>query len=614
MYIERIQVEEGFLDKLDLTFQPGLNVLIGARGTGKTSVLELIRFCLNAPAFTEFAATQSHEQARSILAGGEVSVTLRDGDTRILVSRSASDQQPRATSSFTLPVVVSQREAEVIGALPGGRMQLLDRFRTDTESVEGRAPSLIRELRSLTAEIGTLAEEIALLAEQEKELSRVPSELEAAATEQAALLATVAMTKGEQERLEQLQRDLAQLGIRQQTLRAASTAIEAYAQTVRDVAQRAPAITWPEAAGENQLVDAAARLAAARSELAGLYETLTAIVSDVAGRSRQTEASRVAAEQESRELRSKLNEIQAGAADVTRLVSTLTERQGQFDATRELLRARVSTKTERRSRRDALYEELDRLRKARFESRKSVAASLSDALGPAIRVRLTSSADTAAYAEAIATALRGSGLQYNRLAPTVAAAMSPLELVSAIEDGDFQTLAELASISPERAATAVSSARGHAADIVAVSIGDVVEMELLDGLQYKGTAEMSIGQRCTVVLPILLESHPEMLLVDQPEDNLDNAFITGTLIRTIRSRRPTDQMIMASHNANIPVLGEAEQVTLLESDGHRASVKHSGTLDSPETVKAVTTVMEGGLAAFRQRSRFYEQILRDPSR
>ena len=185
----------------------------------------------------------------------------------------------------------------------------------------------------------------------------------------------------------------------------------------------------------------------------------------------------------------------------------------------------------------------------------------------------------------------------------------PLEFVSAVEEGDFTSIAEFASISPERAATAVASARNHTPDIVAASIGDVVEMELLDGQQYKRTGEMSIGQRCTVVLPILLESHPEMLLIDQPEDNLDNAFITGTLIKTLQARRPTNQLIVASHNANIPVLGEAQRVILLDSDGSRAFVRHSGPLDSPETVEAVTTVMEGGLEAFRLRSRFYEQVL-----
>ena len=61
-FIERVQVDEGFLDGLDLELVPGLNVIIGARGTGKTSLLELIRFALGAPAFTEQAGLASESQ------------------------------------------------------------------------------------------------------------------------------------------------------------------------------------------------------------------------------------------------------------------------------------------------------------------------------------------------------------------------------------------------------------------------------------------------------------------------------------------------------------------------------------------------------------------------
>ena len=120
---------------------------------------------------------------------------------------------------------------------------------------------------------------------------------------------------------------------------------------------------------------------------------------------------------------------------------------------------------------------------------------------------------------------------------------------------------------------------------------------------------MSIGQRCTVVLPILLASHPNMLLIDQPEDHLDNAFLTSTLVEALMARDADDQIIVASHNANVPVLGEANRIIVLESDGRRGFVKHAGPLEHEGSVQAITTVMEGGLEAFRRRSRFYETIL-----
>ena len=68
-----------------------------------------------------------------------------------------------------------------------------------------------------------------------------------------------------------------------------------------------------------------------------------------------------------------------------------------------------------------------------------------------------------------------------------------------------------------------------------------------------------MGQRCTVVLPLLLAEPRESILLDQPEDHLDNAFIVDTLVTAIRERSRNGQALVATHNANIPVLGGAER-------------------------------------------------------
>ena len=65
MHIERVQVEEGFLDGLDVALVPGLNVLIGARGTGKTSLIELVRFCLDVKGYSTETAKRSRDHALS---------------------------------------------------------------------------------------------------------------------------------------------------------------------------------------------------------------------------------------------------------------------------------------------------------------------------------------------------------------------------------------------------------------------------------------------------------------------------------------------------------------------------------------------------------------------
>ena len=134
---------------------------------------------------------------------------------------------------------------------------------------------------------------------------------------------------------------------------------------------------------------------------------------------------------------------------------------------------------------------------------------------------------------------------------------------------------------------------------------DAITLSLLDGKDYKDLSELSTGQRCTVVLPIVLRHTSRILVVDQPEDHIDNAFIAETLIRAVSERSQTGQIIFSTHNANIPVLGEADFVVQMGSDGHRGYPLVRDELHAAAVVEAISTVMEGGADAFQKRAAFY---------
>ena len=133
---------------------------------------------------------------------------------------------------------------------------------------------------------------------------------------------------------------------------------------------------------------------------------------------------------------------------------------------------------------------------------------------------------------------------------------------------------------------------------------DDIDMFLLDGSTYKNISILSTGQRCTVILPIILSHSNKVIIVDQPEDHIDNAFITSTLIKSLKNNK-NNQIIFSTHNPNIPVLGEAINIIHLESDGVNGYVKASGSLYDEEIIDSISTVMEGGKAAFAKRAEFY---------
>lgn len=247
------------------------------------------------------------------------------------------------------------------------------------------------------------------------------------------------------------------------------------------------------------------------------------------------------------------------------------------------------------------------LRRQRFEQRRDVEQRLNQALAPRVRVALRRGGLFSGYAAAIAEALRGSGLHYAQLAPLLAERVAPSELAQAVERGDDQWLAESGEVSVDRAHRVLDHLRAQGiGDILTAPVEDAVILELLDGSGgYKASDEVSTGQRCTIVLPIVLQHSDRTIILDQPEDHLDTAFIVETLVQALRGRPAGSQLIVSTHNPNVPVLGEADRVAVLGSDGVRGFVRHCGDLDEDNTVHAIEQIMEGGREAFARRASFY---------
>lgn len=117
--------------------------------------------------------------------------------------------------------------------------------------------------------------------------------------------------------------------------------------------------------------------------------------------------------------------------------------------------------------------------------------------------------------------------------------------------------------------------------------------------------DLSTGQKATAVLLLLLLDSDAPLVVDQPEDDLDNRFITESIVPKMREEKRRRQFVFATHNANIPVLGDAELIVGLSArtgaqDGALAA-KHMGAIDSRGVRELVEEVLEGGRRAFELR-------------
>ncbi len=124
---------------------------------------------------------------------------------------------------------------------------------------------------------------------------------------------------------------------------------------------------------------------------------------------------------------------------------------------------------------------------------------------------------------------------------------------------------------------------------------------------YRELRHLSNGQQCTAILHLLLLDNYDPLILDQPEDNLDNAFIAERIVSEIRESKLARQFIFATHNANIPVFGDAEWIGVFDVfDGvARMPIEQQGGIDIPKVQTLAANILEGGKSAFNQRREKY---------
>lgn len=118
--------------------------------------------------------------------------------------------------------------------------------------------------------------------------------------------------------------------------------------------------------------------------------------------------------------------------------------------------------------------------------------------------------------------------------------------------------------------------------------------------------QLSDGQRHTILLTIAMLAESNVpLLIDQPEDDLDNAFIFSSIVTTLRAIKERRQVILVTHNANIAVLGDSELLLPMYRENDYGMSKHRGSIDSNMTKQCVMEILEGGHDAFLRRKEMY---------
>lgn len=614
--LKSMSVVGGFLDGMSIDFADGLNCLIGARGTGKTTVLEFIRYALDAMPADGPARKRVEALIEGNLAGGRIEVAIQNRDgLAYIVSRSAGEAPVvldvnRAPTEINIRTsglfnvdIFSQNEVEAVADEAGSQLSLIDNFQANRiAAIDHRIRSLVADLDSNASKIIPLRQKIETVTEALRALPDVTEQLKAYAEE-----------GGDDAQAINKAHELKALRDRER--RAAEAIQSRLGEVYRSVetsvgrigSQLAATITDEMLSGPNgQLI------VELRDGIQGCREDVDRLLQQAMDRI-EAEGRHVV------ELTGKLDLVHK-QQDMAfhELIEKHKEAQGKAAERARLERVRNDLKAKERERaqlveqmqalseeRTRLLQALSELRDQRYELRKQIVEQINAALSPSIRVSLMQYGDSRQYQQLLEEALRGNRLQQGVVARKIVAALSPVDLAEIIKQRDAQTLVDKAELNPDQADKVIAALVGSRAlfDLETVELIDRPKIELNDNGTFKETAELSTGQKCTAILPILLLDSENPLLIDQPEDNLDNRFVFESIVGTIGAIKRRRQLIFVTHNPNIPVLGEADRVFVMDSDGTTARRVNAGSVD--DCKQNIVTLLEGGADAFRRRGQRY---------
>lgn len=600
----------GYLDGVTLPISADLTALIGGRGAGKSTVIESIRYALGMDAISRQMKTDHKNMVDNVLHVGTIVRVEVEAVTptarRFTIEREvphppvvldSSGQRTKLTPQDAIGSVeiFGQHElaelagdsasvAELVRRFDGSGGEDLDLARIQSKLQENRedlkrAEDGKLELENELARVGRLEEQVS-----HYEKTDVPAKLAG----QQRLTQDQAIFKEGKDRVD-----------------AARQRHDSFirAQQVRDLTAPIEDIEGaPQVARLQQVVTAIATLHAKLAELD--TEATQAFVAAEAEIEAARQEWETATSDELAAYGEVLRELNERGLEPDKYVTTKAELT-ELRTSKPRLVAQQEEIKKLLDQRDKLLGELRTHETRRTEQLQAAVRAANDATGGVVVVRPVSTTDRSHILDVIKNHTSGQRTQIT--AAVNAAEFSPRALATAIRKG-ADALAEF-DIRGAQATGLVTAGEALSRELEELSVELVVEVLLrIDGSSGLRTMnQLSKGQRATALLLLLLGASDAPLIIDQPEDDLDNNFVYKGIVRNLRMLKGKRQVLTSTHNANVPVLGDAELIVVLESDGTHGKPADGGigSLDDSTIRMLAENILEGGPAAFNARHHLY---------
>jgi len=606
----------GFLSDTAVNLNQNLNVLIGGRGAGKSTIVESIRHVLNlAPLGDE--ATKNHK--------GIVSQVLKNGTRISLLVRSYRPSAREYLIERTIPnppvvrdvygtvldvkptdivkgaEVYGQHEISELTKSPEKLTLLLERFVKRDPSTEQKKADLVTKLGNSRQDINRALVKFHSI---ENQLSRLPAleetlkrykdaGLEEKLKEQSLLIREETVLKTAYERIDPFQDFKDKL----EELLPINTAF-LNPDELKDLPAK-DILSLPKKA----LDDFSAKLEEIMTNLETAIETVEKALEPVQSNWNGHK------ERVNEEYEKILRDLQKAKIDGAEYIQ-LKEQIGQLTPLKGQKKKLAKSIADQIKERRTLLAEWEDSKNDEFQALNKAAKKVNRQLAGRVRVQVSPAGSLEPLFQFLKDKIGG------RLAESIDALIkrTPISLVEFARacQSDKDELVKSYGLPPFQAKRLADADQDVLFQLEELDLPTTTSLELNVAAEgqdayWQELSQLSTGQKATAVLLLLLLESDAPLVVDQPEDDLDNRFITDSIVPKMREEKGRRQFIFSTHNANVPVLGDAELILGLipsADAGHEHAeipVDRMGSIDSGAVRSMVEELLEGGKHAFEMR-------------
>lgn len=608
-----------FLRDIKILFNPELNTFIGGRGVGKSAIIETMRYVMDLPIYADKSFRMDFIE-NVVGSGGEISLLIERyygrekkkfeikrtiGKDTEIVDENGMKTGFSIESLFEeakYPIIIGQKELYYLSITPAFQLQLIDELIGEKIiHIQEDFRKLIEELRENGRRLLSLKERAGKREDYDQKLKEIEASIE-----------VYKYLKVEEK------------------LRRWTTIVDDE-EKLKDAIEKLNGINnkmlffFDESASELNYLEN--NLKRGRSENKSILEKMANEMGQLKIAFEQSKKhlsetivhARKSIEGLAVEWLEKKKEVEIGIQKIKR---ELAEKGLKPDELERLTKEKAKliplivelTKIEKiienlENDREKLKDEIGKKRHKVFNIRKEQLDEINDALKGRIKIEVKYEEDRDNFMEDIKNLLKGSKVSSDAVGVLVTTQNKVTDglLLSQYIKGNGQKLREEFNLTQAMSnrITEWFKDSERLYELETLFPEDKIEIFLKVNEEYKVIDKLSIGQKATALLLLLFAQKDRIIVLDQPEEDLDNRFIYEDVVKILREMKGKRQLFIATHNANIPVLGDSELILVLDAKNERCVISNKGSIDKENIKEDIKNIMEGGEEAFRIRVEKY---------